>query len=305
MTIPLIPRIGALVLATTGFYAYVGSMVPQNEVQPPPTSIVIPADLTTDQMVTVGREVMDTKGLCFTCHTIGRTGALRFPDLAGVGERATDPRPGPERCRVLRPIAVRARGLHRAGIQSGDARHQQASDRPYRSGDPLRDRVPPVPWRHADGHAPDELTATTHRRPHRARRRPQGRRAPAAPPRQGRAGRASGRAGRSGASRRSSRSGGQAGCASGSAERRPGPRRPREGAVQHEHPGRPRRCCRVRASPLPSRQSAVVGRRLVGGDLRPAPIRIHHPDSRLRHLDLHGNRLARDPGVPVLQPAAP
>ena len=94
MTIPLIPRIGALVLATTGFYAYVGSMVPQNEVQPPPTSIVIPADLTTDQMVTVGREVMDTKGLCFTCHTIGRSGALRFPDLAGVDERAKTRVPG-------------------------------------------------------------------------------------------------------------------------------------------------------------------------------------------------------------------
>ena len=94
MTIPLIPRIGALVLATTGFYAYVGSMVPQNEVQPPPTSSVIPADLTTDQMVTVGREVMDTKGLCFTCHTIGRSGALRFPDLAGVDERAKTRVPG-------------------------------------------------------------------------------------------------------------------------------------------------------------------------------------------------------------------
>ena len=94
MTIPLVPRIGALVLATTGFYAYVGSMVPQNEVQPPPTSIVIPADLTTEQMVTVGREVMDTKGLCFTCHTIGRSGALRFPDLAGVDERAKTRVPG-------------------------------------------------------------------------------------------------------------------------------------------------------------------------------------------------------------------
>ena len=88
MTVPLIPRIGALVLATTGFYAYVGRMVPQNEVQPPPTSIVIPADLTADQMATVGRQIMDTKGLCFTCHTIGRSGALRFPDLAGVDERA-------------------------------------------------------------------------------------------------------------------------------------------------------------------------------------------------------------------------
>ena len=94
MTIPLLPRIGALVLATTGFYAYVGRMVPQNEVQPPPTSIVIPADLTADQMATVGRQIMDTKGLCFTCHTVGRSGALRFPDLAGADERAKTRVPG-------------------------------------------------------------------------------------------------------------------------------------------------------------------------------------------------------------------
>jgi Cytochrome c len=93
MTIPLIPRIGALVLATTGFYAYVGQMVPQNEVQPPP-EVLIRADLTTADMVTVGRQIMDTKGLCFTCHTIGRTGALRFPDLAGVGTRAQTRVPG-------------------------------------------------------------------------------------------------------------------------------------------------------------------------------------------------------------------
>jgi hypothetical protein len=42
----------------------------------------------------VGREIMDTKGLCFTCHTVGRTGALRFPDLAGVGARAAERVPG-------------------------------------------------------------------------------------------------------------------------------------------------------------------------------------------------------------------
>ena len=35
MRIPHIVRIGALVLATTGFYTYVGQMVPQKEVQPP------------------------------------------------------------------------------------------------------------------------------------------------------------------------------------------------------------------------------------------------------------------------------
>jgi hypothetical protein len=94
MTIPIAPRIGALVLATTAFYGYVGQMVPQSEVQPPPTEIVIPADLTADQMATVGRQIMDTKGLCFTCHTVGRTGALRFPDLAGVAGRAAERVPG-------------------------------------------------------------------------------------------------------------------------------------------------------------------------------------------------------------------
>ena len=93
MTVPLIPRIGALVLATTSFYAYVGQMVPQNEVQPP-QEILIRADLTTADMVTVGREIMDTKGLCFTCHTVGRSGALRFPDLAGIDARAMERVPG-------------------------------------------------------------------------------------------------------------------------------------------------------------------------------------------------------------------
>src|SRR6478672_8505455 len=82
MKVPLILRIGALVLATTGFYAYVGQMVPQKEVQPP-AEIVLKSDLTTADMVKVGREIMEGKGLCFTCHTVGKTGALRFPTLPG------------------------------------------------------------------------------------------------------------------------------------------------------------------------------------------------------------------------------
>jgi hypothetical protein len=93
VSIPLIPRIGALVLLTTAFYAYVGQMVPQNEVAPP-AEILIRADLTTADMVTVGREIMDTKGLCFTCHTMGRTGVLRFPDLAGIAGRVGERIPG-------------------------------------------------------------------------------------------------------------------------------------------------------------------------------------------------------------------
>jgi len=94
MRVPHVVRIGALVLATTGFYGYVGQMVPQKEVLPP-QEIAISNDLTTEGMVMVGRQVMDTKGLCFTCHTIGQTtGPFRFPDLAGVGDRAKSRVPG-------------------------------------------------------------------------------------------------------------------------------------------------------------------------------------------------------------------
>ena len=90
------------------------------------------------------------------------------------------------------------------------------------------------------------------------------------------------------------------------AGRAPAPRcRARARPESHEDPGRPRRGRRVRAPSLPPGQSAAVGRRLVGGDLRPPPVRIHGPDSLLRHLALHGNHLDRDPGLRVLQRGAP
>jgi mono/diheme cytochrome c family protein len=91
--VPLPARIGLLVLAATAFYTYVGQLVPQKEVLPPEET-VIRADLTTADMVTVGRQVMEGKGLCMTCHTIGRSGALRFPDLDGVAARAATRIPG-------------------------------------------------------------------------------------------------------------------------------------------------------------------------------------------------------------------
>jgi hypothetical protein len=93
MMIPLPARIGALVLASTGFYTYVGQMVPQSEVQPP-AEIAIRADLSTPEMVEVGRGIAEGKGLCRTCHTIGQSGALRFPDLDGVAARAESRVPG-------------------------------------------------------------------------------------------------------------------------------------------------------------------------------------------------------------------
>ena len=93
MTVPLIARIGALVIASTAFYTYVGQMVPQKEVLPPEET-VLGGEMTTDEMVKVGRQIVEGKGLCVTCHTIGKSGALRFPDLGGIGARAKTRIPG-------------------------------------------------------------------------------------------------------------------------------------------------------------------------------------------------------------------
>jgi cytochrome c2 len=93
VTIPHSVRIAGLVVATTAFYGYVGQLVPQREVQPPQET-VLRTDMTTADMVKVGGELMASKGLCLTCHTIGKSGALRFPDLAGVAVRAQSRVPG-------------------------------------------------------------------------------------------------------------------------------------------------------------------------------------------------------------------
>src|SRR5829696_7949509 len=93
MRVPHIVRIGALVIATTGFYTYVGQMVPQKEVQAPKET-ALGAGMSTEDMVKIGREIMEGKGICLTCHTIGKSGALRFPDLQGVATRAKTRVPG-------------------------------------------------------------------------------------------------------------------------------------------------------------------------------------------------------------------
>ena len=94
MTIPHPLRVGVLILAATSFYTYVGQMVPQKEVLPPQET-VIPTNLSQADMAKIGREIMEGKGLCLTCHTIGKTeGPFRFPDLANVDVRAKMRKPG-------------------------------------------------------------------------------------------------------------------------------------------------------------------------------------------------------------------
>jgi mono/diheme cytochrome c family protein len=80
-------------VATTAFYTLVGQLVPQKEVHPPKEA-ELKKDMSADDMLKAGKEIMEGKGLCTTCHTFGKSGALRFPDLGGIGARAASRRPG-------------------------------------------------------------------------------------------------------------------------------------------------------------------------------------------------------------------
>jgi mono/diheme cytochrome c family protein len=89
--VPLILQIGVLICGTTVFYTYIGQLVPQKEVHPP-AAVQLAADMKPEDLVRVGREIFDGKGLCLTCHT-GKLGA-RCPDLQGIASRAGDRVPG-------------------------------------------------------------------------------------------------------------------------------------------------------------------------------------------------------------------
>jgi len=91
--IPVPLKIAAVVLGATGLYTYIGQLVPQKEVQPPQET-VLAATMTPDDLAQVGFQIASSKGLCFTCHTVGKSGSLRFPDLDGVATRAETRIPG-------------------------------------------------------------------------------------------------------------------------------------------------------------------------------------------------------------------
>ncbi|MHC5005441.1 MAG: c-type cytochrome, partial [Planctomycetota bacterium] len=50
--------------------------------------VLISDEMTTDELIVIGEQLAGDKGLCLTCHTVGQSGALRFPDLSGIGSRA-------------------------------------------------------------------------------------------------------------------------------------------------------------------------------------------------------------------------
>jgi len=77
-------KIFGFTVLVAAFYSYVGQMVPQ-KVTYPPEETEIGADMSTEQLVEAGAQIVQGKGTCLACHTMsGETGG-RFPDLANIG----------------------------------------------------------------------------------------------------------------------------------------------------------------------------------------------------------------------------
>lgn len=91
--IPVVLQLVILTVGLTALYTMVGQSVPQKEVRPPEV-IELDKEMPVAEMVEIGKAIFDGKGICNTCHTIGKSGALRFPDLDDMAIRAATRRPG-------------------------------------------------------------------------------------------------------------------------------------------------------------------------------------------------------------------
>lgn len=87
-------QIFGFTIVVSAFYWYVSLWVPQKRTEPP-EDIEIASNLTIEEMIPIGEEIVAGKGTCLTCHTMGDHGTgLRFPDLGNIGAIAGDRVPG-------------------------------------------------------------------------------------------------------------------------------------------------------------------------------------------------------------------
>ena len=86
-------KIFLFTVLVAAFYSYVGQMVQQKVTYPPETK-TIGDNLSIEEMIEIGQEIVGGKGTCLTCHTIGSDKAERFPDLDNIGVKARTTREG-------------------------------------------------------------------------------------------------------------------------------------------------------------------------------------------------------------------
>jgi cytochrome c2 len=93
MRVPVGVKVGVFAVAVMGGYSWFANSIPQIESKPPQELSLEGGNVTTAQLVKAGEEIYHTKGTCEICHRIGQKGT-RAPDLAGVGQRAAQRKPG-------------------------------------------------------------------------------------------------------------------------------------------------------------------------------------------------------------------
>ena len=85
-------KVAVFALAVIGFFVTFANSIPQIESRPP-QSVTLSMDMTPQQLAAAGKDIVDTKGGCLTCHGLGSPGT-RAPDLQGVGARSATRKPG-------------------------------------------------------------------------------------------------------------------------------------------------------------------------------------------------------------------
>src|SRR5207237_3631582 len=93
MRVPVSAKVGVFALVVMGSYSYFANSIPQIEPKPPQERSLEGGNVTPAQLVKAGEEIFHTKGTCEICHRIGQKGT-RAPDLAGIGARAAQTKPG-------------------------------------------------------------------------------------------------------------------------------------------------------------------------------------------------------------------
>src|SRR6059036_182496 len=93
MKIPVVVKVGVLALSVMGSYSYFANSIQQIQSKPPEELSLEGGNVTPEQLVKAGKEIFKGKGTCEICHRVGQKGT-RAPDLAGVGARAANRKPG-------------------------------------------------------------------------------------------------------------------------------------------------------------------------------------------------------------------
>src|SRR2546430_14105895 len=93
MRVPVGVKASVFALLIMGSYTYFANSIPQIESRPPQELSLEGGNVTIPQLGKAGEEIFKTKGTCEICHRIGQKGT-RAPDLAGIGARAANTKPG-------------------------------------------------------------------------------------------------------------------------------------------------------------------------------------------------------------------